>query len=342
MRSFAALRMTIIFLCGLTLSGHLWAAEAKTIKVRVGHFPNVTHAQAVIAHANHAFEEKLARQAIVEWKVFNAGPSAIEALFAGRLDIVTIGPSPAINAYVKSQGSAVRLVAGSAIGGAALIVRGDLQIKTPEDFQNKKIASPQLGNSQDVSLRSWLAGSGLKLKEVGGSVEVLPLSNADQQTLFLKKEIDAAWTVEPWVSMLVEKSGGKIYLNEADLWAQGKYATAVVLVRKKFLEEHPEVVKKYLETHLELTDWIQKNSEEAKKILKAEIEKETGKEMPGSILDSAFKRVTFSCEALQGSMTEQAKSAFRAGFLKKEPDLSGLFDLKLLEEVLGAKKLDLK
>ena len=217
------------------------AGPART-KVRIGHFPNITHAQALVAHAQHQLEVKLAPEGGVEWKVFNAGPSAVEALFANNLDIAVIGPSPAINAYVKSNGEAVRVVAGSASGGAALVVRADVDIKAPEDFKGKKIASPQLGNTQDVALRSWLAGSGLKLKEVGGDVQVLPLSNADQQTLFLKKEIDAAWTVEPWVSMLVQKAGGKIFLDEADLWAHGRYSTALVLVPRKFLEEHPALV----------------------------------------------------------------------------------------------------
>ncbi len=329
--------MTFIF---LSIFYPSLSEAKKLVTVRIGHFSNITHAQALIAHATKKVEQKFGVAAVVEWKIFNAGPSAIEALFAGQLDIVVIGPSPAVNAYVKSNGEAVRVVSGSASGGVALVVRGDLDIKFPEDFHKRKIASPQLGNTQDVSLRSWLSGSGLKLKDVGGDVQILPLSNADQQTLFLKKEIDAAWTVEPWVSVLVQKAGGKVFLDEKDLWARGKYSTALVLVRKKFLDEHPDLVKKFLEVHVELTDWIAKNPEEAKKILKKEIEKESGKELPQPILDAAFSKILFTYDPLVASVMEQARSAYKAGFLRNEPDLSNLFDLGLLEGILKEKGLD--
>ena len=316
------------------------SAAGKTPVVRIGHFPNITHAQAVIAHATKRVEKEYGTGAKVEWKVFNAGPSAIEALFASQLDIAVVGPSPAINAYVKSEGEAVRVVSGAASGGAALVIRGDLDLRSAEDFHKRKIASPQPGNTQDVSLRAWLAGSGLKLKEVGGDVQVLSVSNADQQTLFAKKGIDAAWTVEPWVSLLVQKSGGKIFLDEAELWAKGEYSTALVLVRKKFLEEHPDLVKKFLAVHVELTDWIQKNPEEAKKTVAAEIKEESGKELPQAILDSAFPKIKFTYDPLAATIVEQAKAAYTAGFLKREPDLGNLFDLALLEEILKEKGLD--
>jgi NitT/TauT family transport system substrate-binding protein len=318
------------------------AAQDELVKVRIGHFPNITHAQAVIGHATGKVDAKFGLKGVAEWKVFNAGPSAIEALFANQLDIAVIGPSPAINAYVKSEGEAVRVISGSASGGAALVVRGDLDIKFPEDFRSRKIASPQLGNTQDVSLRSWISASGLKLTDVGGDVQIIPLSNADQQTLFLKKEIDAAWTVEPWVSLLVEKADGKIFLDEADLWAKGEYSTALILVNKKFLEEHRDLVKKYLEVHVELTLWIRENLPEAKKILKDEIEKESGKELPQSILDAAFPRILFTYDPLVPSILEQALSAHKAGFLKKKPDLSSIFDLNLLEEILKEKGLEVE
>ena len=316
------------------------SAGPTRIKIRVGHFPNITHAQALIAHATGKLEEAYGEKALVEWKVFNAGPSAVEAIFSGNLDIAVIGPSPAINAFVKSNGEAVRVVAGSASGGAALVTRADLNIQSVEDFHRKKIASPQLGNTQDVALRSWLQGSGLKLKEVGGDVRVFPLSNADQQTLFIKKEIDAAWSVEPWVSLLVEKAGGKVFLEESDLWAEGKYSTALILARSRFLEEHPDLVKRFLQVHVDLTQWIQKNPSEAKKIVQSEIKKESGKELPDKILDSAFSRILFTYDPLASSIVEQARAAHKAGFLKSEPDLGGLFDLSLLEEILKERNLE--
>lgn len=327
--------LVLIFVCAISPS---LAAESK-LAVRIGHFPNITHAQVLIAQATHKVEEKFGSDATVDWKIFNAGSSAVEALFANQLDIAVIGPSPAVNAFVKSNGEAVRVVSGAASGGAALVVRKELDIRTSEDFRRRKIASPQLGNTQDVSLRSWLAGNGLKLKEIGGDVQIVPLSNADQQTLFVKKEIDAAWTAEPWVSLLVQKSGGKIFLDEAELWPGGKYSTALVLVSKKFLDEHRELVKKFLEVHVELTDWIQKNPNEAKKILAGEIERESGKALPQPVLDEAFQKILFTYDPLAASIVEQARSAHRAGFLKKEPDLSNLFDLDLLGEILKEKGL---
>ena len=307
--------------------------------VRISHFSNITQAQGVIGHANHWFEENLAPEAVVDWKIFNAGPSAIEAMFANQLDIAYVGPSPAVNAYVKSDGEAVRIVAGSASGGAALVVRQDAGIGKAEDFHGKKIASPQLGNTQDVALRSWLGQQGLKLKEVGGDVQVLPLANADHQTLFLKKEIDASWTVEPWVSMLLQKSGGKVFLSESDLWKDGRYATTVVLVRTKFLEQHPDLVKRFLETHVKITDWMHSNPNEAKAVFKQEIERETGREFTQELLDQAWKRVDFTVETLQATVKAQAQAAYRAGFLKKDPDLRFLFDTGLLKQVEADKRI---
>lgn len=309
----------------------------KPVKVTIGHFSNITHAQGVIGHANHWFEDRFAPNAVVDWKIFNAGPSAIEALFAGQLDIAYIGPSPAINAYVKSDGEAVRIISGASSGGAALVVRADTGITKPEDLRGKKIASPQLGNTQDVALRSWLGKNGLKLKEVGGDVQVLPAANADHVALFLKKEIEASWTVEPWVSILEQTAGGKIFLNESALWKDGQYATAVVLVRAKFLEEHPELVKCFLEIHVKLTDWINAHPDEAKIVFKKEIERETGHEFSQTILDNAWTRVVFTNDPLQSTVRAQALAAYHAGFLKKDPDLRFLYDTRLLKEVFEAK-----
>lgn len=307
-----------------------FAQEPK--KIRVGHFSNITHAQGVIGHANGWFDENLAPDAVMDWKLFNAGPSAVEALFAKHLDIAYIGPSPAVNAYVKSDGEAVRIVAGASSGGAALVVRADSGITKPEDFHGRKIASPQLGNTQDVSLRAWLGEQGLKLKETGGDVQVLPLSNADQQTLFLKKEIDASWTLEPWVSILVLNSGGKIFLSESELWKNGRYATTVVIVRTQFLEEYPNLVKRFLETHVKITEWINAHPEEAKAAFKREFEREIGHEFSQVLLDEAWKRVEFTTDPLPSTVKTQALAAHHAGFLKKDPDLSGLFDLRFLKK----------
>ncbi len=326
----------LLLIFGLTLCVNTYAQ--KTV-VRIGHFPNVTHAQALVGQADQWFEKRLSPDVDVEWQIFNAGSSVIEAMFANHVDIAYVGPNPAINGFVKSGGEAVRLVAGSASGGAALIVRVDGGILKPADFHGKKIASPQLGNTQDVSLRAWLKSNTLTLKDVGGDVQVVPLANADQFTLFLKKEVDAVWTVEPWVSMLLANANGKVFLSESSLWPDGRYATTVILVRKQFLDEHPELVKKFLETHVELTHWINQNPEKAREVLQRELRNETKKEFPASILAEAFKRVDFTTDAMEDSIKKQAQMAYEAGFLKKKPDLSSLFDLTLLKDILKTQKI---
>ena len=311
-------------------------AENSKENVRLGYFANVSHAQAILGRANGAFEKSIGPDVPIEWTIFNAGPSVIEALFAGKIDIAYIGPSPAVNGFVKSGGEALRIVAGAASGGAAFVVREDSGIQTAQDIRGKKIASPQAGNTQDVALRAWIADQGLKLKEKGGDVQVLPIANADQVTLFARKEIDGAWTVEPWVSVLIQ-NGGKLFLDEDKLWSQGKYATTVVIARNGYLDQKPAVVKNFLAAHLEVTRWIHDHPEEAKKILNAELEKLTRKMLPDSVMDTAFKRIRFTWEPMKASIERQAERAYQAGFLKARPDLETLFDLKLLEELQSDK-----
>ncbi|MBI3252472.1 MAG: aliphatic sulfonate ABC transporter substrate-binding protein [Candidatus Omnitrophica bacterium] len=330
MKKFFAFSGLLLF---LNTAAHPFTGNKEAPAVRVGHFSNLTHAQALVGRANGWFNERLSPDAPPEWKIFNAGPSAAEAIFAGQVDIAYIGPSPAVNGFIKSNGEALRIVAGAASGGAALVVREDAGIKTVGDFHGKKIASPQLGNTQDVAIRAWLSKNKFALADRGGDVQVLPVSNADQQTLFLKKEIDGAWTVEPWVSLLMEKANGKIFLEESGLWPGGKYATTVVVVRKKFLDERPALVKKFLKAHADLTDWIRRNPVEAKGLMAAEIERETTKALPPAVLDEAFKRIEFLTDPLEASVKTQADAAYEAGFLKKKPDLAGLFDLKILKEL---------
>ncbi len=315
------------------------AKEPKTT-IRVGHFPNVTHAQGVIGQANGWFEKALGDDAKIEWKIFNAGPSAIEALFAEQLDLTYIGPNPAINGYVKSKGEALRIVSGATSGGAGLVVRADSGINTIKDFDGKKIASPQLGNTQDVALRGWLKDNGFKVKEKGGTVQVIPLANPDQLTLFIKKEIDGAWTVEPWVSRLILEGGGKLFLDEREIWPDGKFVTTHLIVSTKFLKEHPELVKKWIAAHVELTDWGNKNPEEAKKILNDEIKRETGKALPQNVLVDSLKRIDITYDPITSSLFKSARWAYEQGFLgRAQPDLSNIYDLTLLNEVLAEKGL---
>ncbi len=308
------------------------------VTIRVGAFPNITHAQAMVGKANGSFDKALGSGTKIEWKTFNAGPAAIEALFAGALDMTYIGPNPTISGYVRSNGEALRVVAGAASGGAALVVRNDSGISKPADFHGKKVASPQLGNTQDVALRSWLRSNGMKSTDKGGDVQVIPLANPDQLTLFVKKELDAAWAPEPWATRLIREGNGRLFLDERTLWPNGQFVCANLIVSARFLKQHPDVVKNWLRAHVGLTDWINAHIPEAKKTLNAQIQKETGKALPEAVLEEAFSRLQVTYDPLRASLLTSAKSAFDAGFLGRQaPDLTGLYDLTLLNQVLAEK-----
>src|SRR5437762_8345409 len=258
------------------------SSSAETV-LRVGHFPNITHAQGLVAHnltrqGKGWFEEKLGPGTKIEWFVYNAGPSAMEAIFAQSIDLTYVGPGPALNAYTKSNGAEVRLIAGSANGGAALVVQPDQNLKAAADFRGKKIATPQLGNTQDISCRSWLLAGGLKITQLGGDTQVVPTQNPDQLPLFQQKKVDAVWTVEPWVSRLEREAGGKILVDEKDV------ATTVLVSSAKFLNEQRDLAKKFAQAHAALTEWMAKNPDEAQKLIRAELLAETRSDMAPDLI----------------------------------------------------------
>ncbi len=306
--------------------------------IRVGAFPNITHPQAMVGKGNGWFEKAMGPNVKIEWKTFNAGPSAIEALFAGAIDMTYVGPNPTISGYVRSNGEALRVVAGAASGGAALVVRNDSGINKPEDFHGKKVASPQLGNTQDVALRAWLLAHGMKSLDKGGDVQVMPMANPDQLTLFLKKQLDAAWAPEPWATRLIHEGNGRLFLDERDLWPDRQFVITNLIVSTKFLNEHPDLVKNWIRANVDLTVWINGHLPEAKKLLNQQIQTETGKALPSDVVDEAFTRIEVTYDPLRNSLLTSAKSAYDAGFLGKQmPDLSRLYDLTLLNQVLVEK-----
>jgi NitT/TauT family transport system substrate-binding protein len=329
--------LLILLVC---LSGCATQATSSNTSVRLGYFPNLTHAQAVIGIADGTFARALGDNVKIDPKVFNAGPSVIEAMFAGQLDLAFIGPNPAINGYVKSNGEALRIIAGATSGGAVLVIRSDAGINSAADFKGKKIASPQLGNTQDVALRAWLLKQGFKLKEQGGDTQVIPTANPDILTLFKKKEIDGAWVPEPWGARLVREADGKIFLDERNLWQDGKFTTACIIVSTKFLKEHPDVVKKFLAAHVELTQRINADPTSAKQTLNKEIERLSGAAMPQEILNDAWSRQTVTHDPIRSSLVGSAEAAFKLGFLgDKMPNLDTIYDLTLLNEVLKERNL---
>lgn len=296
-------------------------ADAQT-KIRVGHFPNVTHVQALVAHALSRqgkgwFEERLAG-AKIEWFVYNAGPSATEAIFANSIDLTYIGPSPAINAYAKARGEEIRIVAGAANGGAALVVPKETALKTAADFRGKKIATPQLGNTQDVSCRAWLAAGGLKITQLGGDAQVLPTENPDQLALFQQKRIDAVWTVEPWVSRLELEAGGKALVEEKDS------PTTVLVSSARFLKTNRQLLKQFVDAHRSLTEWIENNPEEAQRLALEELREETHGKLSAELIAHAWKRIGLTNDVRREAMETFVANAKAAGFLRDAPDLSRL------------------
>lgn len=312
-------------------------SSAQTV-IRVGAFPNITHAQAMVGKANGWFDKAMGPQVKVQWTSFNAGPAAIEALFGGAIDMTYVGPNPAINGYVRSNGEAVRVVAGAASGGASLIVRNDSGIQKPEDFHGKRVASPQFGNTQDVALRNWLRSNGMKTNDKGGDVQIIPMANPDQLTLFLKKDLDAAWAPEPWATRLIHDGNGRLFVDERSLWPNGQFVIGLLVVNTKFLKNHPDLVKNWIRAHIDLTDWINGHAAEAKKLLNQQIQTETGKALPPVVLDEAFGRMQVTYDPLHSALSKAAQQAFDDGFLGRQmPDLSQLYDVTLLNQVLAEK-----
>jgi len=325
----------------LALSGCSGApgGEEQAQAIRVGYFPNITHAQALIGLARGDFQAALGPDVRIETTQFNAGPSVIEALFAGEIDLSYIGPNPAINGYVQSHGEALRIVAGATSGGAALIVRGDSGIETPADLAGSHLATPQLGNTQDVALRNYLLTLGLDTTDRGGSVEITPTKNPDILDLFRLGEIDGAWVPEPWASRLITEGQGRLLVDERDLWPEGDFTTAMVIVRTEFLEAHPEWVKAWLTAHVEITQWALEHPDEAKSLINTEIETLTGSKLADVVLDQAWDRMRITWDPISNSLFDSADAAYAIGFLNEEPDLSGIYDLALLNEVLASKNL---
>ena len=308
----------------LLLGGLLQAAE-KTI-VRFGHFPNITHVQALVAHnlsrqGKGWFEERLGPGVEIQWFLYNAGPSAMEAIFANSIDLTYVGPSPALNAYAKAQGDEIRIVSGAANGGAALVIQSDSNLKIPSDFRGKKIATPQLGNTQDVAARAWLKKGGLRVTQLGGEAYVLPTQNPDQLSLFQQKQLDAVWTVEPWVSRLELEAGGKVLVEERDA------ITTVLVSSVKFQKQQRALLTKIVQAHRELTDWIKANPEQAQRLVINELGEETKKAPSAELVAHAWGRILLSNEVSRESLHSFVENAKEAGFLRQAPDLSRLVEI---------------
>ena len=315
--------MWILFLGSLMTTAPSSAAAGDTI--RVGHFPNVTHVQGLVAHhlsrtGRGWFEQRLGPDVKIEWYIYNAGPSAMEAILADSIDLTYVGPSPALNAYTKSNGEEIRIVAAAAAGGAALVVQPDSGLKEPAHFRGKKIATPQLGNTQDIACRAWLSNGGLKITQTGGDAFIIPTPNPDQLTLFKNKKLDAVWTVEPWVSRLERDAGGKVLVE------QSKDSITVLVSGVKFLKRKRDLAAKFVRAHRELTDWILSHPDEAKQMVRQELAAETKADVSPDLIAQAWKRIVLSNDPSIDEYRHFVADAQRAGFIRSAPDLSRLIE----------------
>lgn len=293
--------------------------------LRIGHFPNITHVQGLVAQhlsrTGHGwFEERLGKDVKIEWYIYNAGPSAMEAILANSIDLTYVGPSPTLNAYTKSNGEEIRIIAGAATGGAALVVQSDSTLKQPADFRGKTIATPQLGNTQDVACRAWLANGGLKITQTGGDAFIVPTPNPDQLSLFQQKKLDAVWTVEPWVSRLERDAGGKILLE------QSKDSITVLVSSVKLLKTKRELAKKFAQAHRELTEWIIAHPVEARQMVQQELAAETQAKVSAELIAQAWTRIGLTTETSLDEYRQFVANAQRAGFIRTAPDLSRLIE----------------
>jgi NitT/TauT family transport system substrate-binding protein len=351
--------------------------DSRSNVLRLGYFPNLNHAQVIIGLANGHFQKALSENSTsrdedisIKEYVFSAGPSAIEALYAGQIDVAYVGPNPAINGYLASNGEGIRIISGSASGGAVFVVRNDTAIQSTSDFGGKKFASPQLGNTQDVALRKYLIQNGYETVENGGNVTVVPVKPSDILTLMLKKEIDGAWVPEPWGARLVKEANGKIFVDERELWSpDGKFVTTNIIIRSDYLKNNPETIKKLINAHINETIWIndtlqnlrngnvngasgnkenQSNDDLDNGGVEAFIhsfndglKRITGYTVPEDELSDALRRLEFTYEPMEQSLFRMADDAYDLGLIGRgnEPDLTNIYDLGLLKQVLKERNL---
>ncbi|MCB5272669.1 putative aliphatic sulfonates-binding protein [Arthrobacter sp. SO5] len=309
------------------------AAGTPAAELKLGYFGNITHAPALLGVSQGLIAKSLGETKL-STQVFNAGPAAIEALNAGAIDATYIGPNPAINSYVKSRGESISIIAGAASGGAQLVVKPE--IASAKDLKGKKLASPQLGGTQDVALRAWLGKQGYKTSTDGsGDVAINPTENAQTLKLFQDGKLDGAWLPEPWASRLVLQAGAKVLVDEKDLWDKGEFITTVLIVNKKFAADHPDTVKALLKGHVESVDWLEAApAAEKATVLNAALKESAGAALPADVIDRSLTNIVFTVDPLAGTYQKLLQDGVDAG-TTTQADIGGIFDLTALNSVLG-------
>ena len=310
--------------------------ESNENKIRIAYFPNIGHAIPIVGMENGFFQNSLGDQVKIETRVFDSGPQAIESLFGNSIDLAYVGPGPAINGFLNSENHNVKILAGAASGGASFIVHPDSEINFASDFAGKKIAAPQIGNTQDVSLRHYLSENGLRTAEKGGSVIVYNIPNPDIYTLFVKGDIDGAWIPEPWATILVTELNGKRLFHEEDLWPNQEFASVLLIANANFVEKNPELIINLLKSHNETATWINQNPIETRIVFNNFLNSHLGQSLSDDIVDVALSNIVITADPLPDSVYSFAEKANALGYLGRNGyDLSGIFyyfDTNSLEE----------
>jgi len=314
--------IVLLSVLGITLS----TDTAHENKIRIAYFPNIGHAIPIVGIEKGFFQESIGDQAKIETRVFDSGPQAIEALFANSIDIAYVGPGPAINGFLNSDNHNVKILAGAASGGASFIVHPNSEINSVSDFAGKKIAAPQIGNTQDVSLRHYLSENGLKPAEKGGSVIVYNISNPDIYTLFVKGDIDGAWVAEPWATILETELGGKRLFHEEELWPNNEFASVLLIGNADYVEKNPIVIANFLQSHHETVTWINTNPIETRIVFNDFLNSYLGQSLSDDVVDIALSNIVITADPLHNSIFSFAERADALGYLGRNGyDLSEIF-----------------
>ncbi len=301
-------------------------------KIRVAFFPNIGHAVPIVGYENGIFAEGLGNKTMIETKIFDSGPQVIESIFARSIDVAYVGPGPAINGFLKSEHEMI-ILSGAASGGASFVVHPNSEINSVADFAGKKIAAPQIGNTQDVSLRNYLSENNLAPLEKGGSVVIYNIPNPDIYTLFVKGEIDAAWVPEPWATIFVQELDGKRLFYEEDIWPNKQFASVLLIGRTDYIEKNPEVIKNWIESHDKTVNWINTNPNKSELIFNDFMEKTLGAPLPELIVRESLSNLEITSDPVPESIAIFAQQADSLGYLGRHGyDLQGIFyDTSIME-----------
>ena len=312
----------IIALVGLTQA----SVDDSQNKIRVAFFPSIVHAVPIIGMETQTFANNLNDGLDIEVKIFDSGPQVIESIFSNSVDIAYVGPGPVINGFLKSDGNDLKILAGAANGGASFVIQKNSGLELIENYSGKRVAAPQISNTQDVSLRHYLAENGLKSAEKGGDVFVLNIANPDIYTLFAKGDIDGAWVPEPWATMLVEELNGVRLFDENEFWPENQFSSVLLIGRSDYIEKNPEIIKKWINANEKTVQWINNHPDESKKLYNEFLKSYMGRTLPENIVEKSFSNIIITSEPLENSVYTFAERADALGYLGRDGyTLDGIF-----------------